>query len=139
MNEEYKKRYMIFLVGGIGYALIELFYRGFTHWTMMFTGGFCFLGIYIINLCLPHVHIIKKTALGMLLILFAEFTVGCIVNLWLGWNVWDYSNLPFNLFGQICLYYSLMWCTLTFPIHWYWQLNFDGFNEKFLAYFRRLS
>ena len=38
-----------------------------------------------------------------------EFVSGCIVNLWLGWNVWDYSHMPFNLLGQICLPFSLLW------------------------------
>ncbi|MEG1584909.1 MAG: hypothetical protein RR361_07650, partial [Anaerovorax sp.] len=91
MYKDYKTRYMIFLIGGIGYGLIEFFYRGFTHWTMMFTGGFCFLGLYLIDLHFPQASLIKKTALGVVLILVAEFLVGCIVNLWLGWNVWDYS------------------------------------------------
>ena len=41
-----------------------------------------------------------------------EFSTGCLVNLRLGWNVWDYSNLPFNLFGQVCLPFALMFLPL---------------------------
>lgn len=42
-----------------------------------------------------------------------EFIVGYIVNIHLGWQVWDYSGLPFNLYGQICLYYFLLWMPLS--------------------------
>lgn len=30
-----------------------------------------------------------------------------------GWNVWDYSDQPFNLLGQICLSYTLLWIPLS--------------------------
>ena len=47
--------------------------------------------------------------IGSTIITVLEFITGCIVNLWLGWNVWDYSNLPLNLLGQICLPFSTLW------------------------------
>ena len=34
---------------------------------------------------------------------------GCIVNLWLGWDVWDYSGMPGNILGQVCPRYFLLW------------------------------
>ena len=34
---------------------------------------------------------------GALIITAVEFSVGCIVNLWLQWDIWDYSRLPLNL------------------------------------------
>lgn len=43
----------------------------------------------------------------------AEFLTGCIVNLWLKWDIWDYSNVPFNLLGQICLPYTVLWIFLS--------------------------
>ena len=45
-----------------------------------------------------------------------EFVTGCIVNLWLGWNVWDYSELPFNILGQVCLYFFFAWFFISFPV-----------------------
>ena len=41
-----------------------------------------------------------------------EFIFGVVFNLWLKMNVWDYSNMPFNLLGQICPLFSLMWVGL---------------------------
>lgn len=29
------------------------------------------------------------------------------------WNVWDYSNMPFNLLGQICLPFTVIWFFLS--------------------------
>ena len=45
----------------------------------------------------------------------AEFVTGCIVNLWLGWGVWDYSNLPGNSMGQICPQFSAIWFIISGP------------------------
>ena len=45
----------------------------------------------------------------------AEFITGCIVNLWLGWDVWDYSDLPGNFLGQICPQFAALWCILSGP------------------------
>ena len=42
-----------------------------------------------------------------------EFITGIIVNLILHLNVWDYSNLPFNLLGQICLPFCIIWFFLS--------------------------
>ena len=33
----------------------------------------------------------------------------------LGWNVWDYSSMPLNLYGQICLPFSGLWFLLCIP------------------------
>ena len=38
-----------------------------------------------------------------------EFISGLIINVWLGLDVWDYSNLPLNVMGQICLPFSIIW------------------------------
>ena len=38
-----------------------------------------------------------------------EFLTGCIVNIWLGWDVWDYDGMPGNVLGQICPQYMLLW------------------------------
>ena len=46
---------------------------------------------------------------GALIATAAEFVTGCVVNLWLGWGVWDYSALPGNLLGQICPQFTLLW------------------------------
>ena len=52
---------------------------------------------------------------GALLITALEFTVGVADNLVMGWNVWDYSDMPLNLYGQICLPFTGLWFLLCIP------------------------
>ena len=101
-------------IGGLIYAMIELVFRGRTHWTMFIVGGLCFWLIGLVNEVIPwEVAFWKQCLLGSLIVTVVEFFSGCIINLGLGWNVWDYSNLPLNLLGQICLPFSLMWVLIS--------------------------
>lgn len=60
----------------------------------------------------------KQGIIGACMVTVLEFITGCIVNIWLGWNVWDYSNMPLNILGQVCLslvyygYYFLLYVLL---------------------------
>ena len=47
-----------------------------------------------------------------------EFLSGVIVNLWLGWGIWDYGAMPFNLMGQICPAFTLVWLGISIPGIW---------------------
>lgn len=58
----------------------------------------------------------RKCLIGSAVITGVEFIFGVVVNLWQKWNVWDYSNLKFNLLGQICPLYSGLWFLLSIPI-----------------------
>ena len=110
------KYILIFLIGSAGYSGLEVFWRGYTHWTMAVTGGVCFLIIYLLNGVLRTENILLKCVAGSAVITAAELLVGVTVNLILKWNVWDYSSLPFNFMGQICLKYSLLWFFLCMPL-----------------------
>ena len=59
-----------------------------------------------------------RALLGAIVITTAEFFAGCILNLWLGLGVWDYSDMPMQLFGQICLPYSVLWFLFCIPAGW---------------------
>lgn len=106
---------LLFLIGGRLYTWIELLWRSRTHWTMFILGGLCFVIMGLLNeyKFTWQQSLIKQSVVSACIITALEFVTGCIVNLWLGWQVWDYSNLPFNLCGQICLYYFLLWIPLS--------------------------
>lgn len=102
------------ITGGIIYSLIEIAARGYTHWTMFLLGGICFLGVGLLNEVFPReTPLFWQSLAGGAFITLCEFVTGVIVNIGLGWNVWDYSNKPFNYLGQICLENSLYWVLLS--------------------------
>lgn len=101
-------------IGGLLYVLIELVFRGRSHWTMFIVGGLCFWLIGLINEVIPwEMSFWKQCIIGAVIVTAVEFLAGCIINLGLGWNVWDYSNIPFNILGQICLPFSLIWILIS--------------------------
>lgn len=111
-----KELSLIFLIGGIAYGLLEIICRGYTHWTMLLTGGLCFLIFYIINFKLKTNSLIVRCIIASLIITSLEFLVGYIVNITLKLNVWDYSNRKLNLMGQICFLYSTIWFSMGIPM-----------------------
>lgn len=105
---------ILFGIGGLLYTVIELIFRGHTHWTMFIVGGLCFVLVGSINEIMPwNTSLILQCVIGAAIITGIEFVSGCIINLWLGWNVWDYSDVPFNLLGQVCLPFSFLWIVLS--------------------------
>ena len=101
-------------IGGLIYVLIELAFRGRSHWTMFIVGGLCFWLIGLINEVIPwEMSFWKQCIIGAVIVTAVEFLAGCIINLGLGWNVWDYSNIPFNILGQICLPFSMLWILIS--------------------------
>jgi len=112
----WQKCVLKFLLGGVGYGLIELIWRGRTHFSMVLTGGACLVAICAVNEKMRGKNIFLRSAVCAAAITAAEFAVGMVVNRWLGLNVWDYGGMPGNLLGQICPLYSFLWFLLCVPI-----------------------
>ena len=106
---------ILFLIGGRLYTWIEILWRGYTHWSMFVLGGLCFVIMGLLNeyKFKWNESLAVQSVVSACIITLFEFITGCVVNLYMGLNVWDYSNLPFNLLGQICLYYFLLWIPLS--------------------------
>lgn len=127
---------VLFLIGGRVYTWIELLWRGRTHWTMFVLGGVCFVIMGLLNeYKIPwHWCLVRQSVVSAAIITLFEFFTGCVINLWFGWNVWDYSELPFNLCGQISLYFFLLWIPLsTIGIvldDWIRYLIYVGLHKK---------
>ena len=112
---------VLFAVGGVAYVMIELLYRGYSHISMFFAGGLSAALIHLCcNVCRPFCRwcVWVKCAIGSAIITVIELCTGLIVNVGLGLDVWDYSALPFNFKGQICLRLSVCWFFLTIPALW---------------------
>ena len=106
---------ILFLIGGVSYNILEVLWRGYSHWTMTIDGGLCLVGIFAI--CTKtNLHYIPKVLASALLITAVEFVSGILINRIFQLNVWDYSAMPYNVLGQICLGYTLLWTMLCIPL-----------------------
>lgn len=104
----------LFLAGGFAYGGIENLFRGYSHISMCIAGGICFIIIGLLNEIYSwDMSLVSQMVISSLIITFVELTTGIIVNLWLKLNVWDYSALPYNFMGQICLLYTNIWFLLS--------------------------
>lgn len=56
---------------------------------------------------------ILQMGIGTFVITAMELISGYIINIKLGWNVWDYSDRFMNLGGQICLFNTIYWFILS--------------------------
>ena len=108
------KYLFLFFFGGIVYILIELLWRGYSHWSMGVLGGMCFVLLGLINERYTwDIPLWIQMLLGSFIITLLEFIAGCILNLHFHLNIWDYYDMPFNILGQICLPYMILWFFLS--------------------------
>lgn len=122
---------IIYTIGAMGYGLLETLWRGYTHWSMTVAGGLCLMLIYGINARYDHWGFFKKCMASAIAVTVVEFVIGCVVNLMLGWHVWDYSSMPFSLMGQVCLGFCGLWFLLCIPL-----LTFSALLQKKLFGYR---
>lgn len=104
---------VLFGIGAVGYGLIEVLWRGHTHWSMLLAGGTSFVGLSEISRKMKNCSVFKKALAGCGFITAIEYIYGIIFNVVLKKNVWDYSKMPLNLGGQICALYSFFWFVLS--------------------------
>lgn len=112
--------------GGTVYFFMEVIYKSMKgrpesiSWTMLMLA---------IVLCIPleragselpwECSLWLQALIAMLLITLTELASGLVLNVLLGLSIWDYSNVPFNLYGQICLPFCVLWyfvCLFAIPI-----------------------
>lgn len=77
--------------------------------------------------CPNCVSLFSQMVLSALIVTAMELAAGLVLNVWLGLGIWDYSDLPYNLFGQVCLLYMNLWFLLSLPaillddwLRWRW-------------------
>lgn len=104
------KYLFLFIIGGVVYYSMEMLFRGYSHYSMAILGGICFIACGLLNELLSwDTSLLLQGLIGSGIITVLEFLTGVLVNMVLHLNVWDYSNMPLNVLGQICLPFSLLW------------------------------
>ncbi len=100
---------LAFIFGFFVYGALEILWRGFTHPSMLFLGGICFLTIFMFENKLKRLHPIFRSLVYCAFITGCELMCGILLNRILGLSVWDYSEIPLNFLGQICFGFSVLW------------------------------
>ena len=109
-----RKHLILFGIGAAAYVLVELLFRGYSHWTMAILGGLCFVLIGGINNWIPwEMPLPLQCIIGAGIVTLAELLAGLILNVWLGLGIWDYTNMPGNFLGIICPQFTAAWVGLS--------------------------
>ena len=111
---KFLKNLLIFSIFGLTYGLIEILWRGYTHPSMVIVGGSCGLLIGLLNERNKKMNLLLQMVEGMVIVTVLEFVSGIILNLCLELNIWDYSNMRFNLLGQVCPQFCIAWFFLSY-------------------------
>lgn len=101
------KKVLLFYLGGMGYVGLELLWRRRSHSSMFLLGGICFLALGALDNAETPLPAPLRALAGAGIITGLELAAGLAVNR--QHQVWDYSGLPFNYRGQICLPFTLLW------------------------------
>lgn len=107
--------FILGLLYGAIYMLIELLYRGYTHYSMGLL-AFC-VGLLIgaLNEVLPkRTPLILQGFLGACIAIAGEYLFGMIFNK--NYEIWSYLDQPFNFQGQVCLKFFSAWYGLSIVV-----------------------
>lgn len=116
MKITFFKYLSLFLTGGMVYYFLEIFTRNYSHVSMIICGGLCMVACGSLNQIFPNMSILLQMVLSGIIITVLELATGLVVNTILKIGVWDYSYMPYNFMGQICLAYSVLWIFLSLII-----------------------
>ena len=105
--------------GGTVYFLLEVAFKTITghperiSWTMLVLAILLTVPVERCGAQLPWSCPLWLQALCCAALVTAvELVSGLFLNLWLGLDIWDYTDLPGNFLGQICPQYSAVWWVL---------------------------
>ena len=118
------KMLAIWFIIGMVYFVIEGVWRipkgGYANISMLAVGGLCGLLVGSINQ-IPRFYnmsVWKQSVIGTFIVLAVEYISGHILNIKPGLAIWDYSNMYFNINGQICFEFAVLWFFLMAAAIW---------------------
>ena len=113
----------LFLSCGFIYCMIEILFRGWSHWSMFVLTGF--LGVFCVdsinNTLSFDCDYIVQILISTILCTIGEGISGIILNVWLQLNVWNYSKMTFGtfFFGQCNVLFCFAWMLIISIIIFY--------------------
>lgn len=132
------KTVFMFIFGFMAYVTIEVIFRNVSYPLMGLCGGLVFVLLDKINDKISwDIDILVQGVIGSLLITSLEFIIGEMSLRGLIQPMWDYSDMPFNYKGIICLPFSLIWVGLSIvAIVVADFINYYIFNDSTVPYYK---
>nr|WP_326216475.1 hypothetical protein [uncultured Oscillibacter sp.]DAZ27204.1 MAG TPA: Putative ABC-transporter type IV [Caudoviricetes sp.] len=122
--------------GGTVYFLLEVVFKTLRgepeqiSWTMLVLAVILTIPVERCGEQLPwEVPLWLQALACALLVTAVELVAGVILNIWLGLDIWDYSHLPFNLWGQVCPQFAAVWwflCLVFIPAFDWLRWSVEG-------------
>ena len=115
--ERFGKLLLLWFLLGEQYFVLEALYRFVfkggerAHISMLAVGGLCCVAVGAINQ-IPRfykLHVRVQALIGTIITLIIELIAGLILNVWLGFAIWDYTDLWGNIYGQVSIAFALIW------------------------------
>ncbi len=104
------RKSVLFIVGFCLYITIEVLFRGYSYPAMGIVGGLMLLILDDINSILPWtIDLCVYGFIGSFFATLFELFIGKFLIFINHPQMWDYSNLPLNYQGIICLPFSFGW------------------------------
>ena len=120
------KKLALFCAGGAAYVGLELLWRRRSHSSMFLAGGSSFLLLGELAKVTPDPVVRALGAAGI--ITGVELTAGLLFTQ--SHSIWDYRQLPYNIKGQICLPFCLLWVPVGQAGIWIYEKIDRIFPEK---------
>lgn len=135
------KSAVMFAVGFCLYITIEVCFRGYSYPLMGICGGIIFILIDLINNKISwNLDFIVQGGIGSTIITATELIVGETLKILNIPAMWDYSDIPFNFDGVICLPFSVIWIGISMlGIMVADAINYYVFDEKPTPYYKILG
>lgn len=132
------KKLIMFLTGFCLYITIEVCFRGYSFVLMGICGGLLFMAIDAINNKISwDMDLLLQGCIGSLMITSCELVVGELWKLLELKPMWDYSDMPLNFDGVICLPFSLLWVGLSIiAVLVADAINYYVFDEQPVPYYK---
>lgn len=113
-KQNWTKMPVLFVLGFCVYITSEVLFRGYSFPVMGLCGGISLVLLNMINDKISwDLDLLIQSAIGSGIITLMELVIGSICKWFDLVQMWDYSNMPLNFNGVICLPFSLVWMVMS--------------------------
>lgn len=113
ISKKFSEYVFFWSLGGTIYYSLELWFRGFSHWSMFVLGGFVLLFCVRQGIRMKWTEgLVIQIIRAVIYTVSLEFVTGIVFNKWLRKSIWDYTDQPMNLWGQVCVPFMIIFSGL---------------------------